>query len=163
MRTPIILDVDTGIDDALALMLAARHPDLDLRAVTCVSGNTTLANVVANTCAVLDLAGAEDVAVAAGAQRPLIEPARDAAYVHGADGLGNLGLPASGRSVDRRHADIFSAELAVPALTTLRSPLREIGTRAMETLIDAERNRTPTKVVLPLELVVRESTAAPTR
>ncbi|CAN7472300.1 LacI family transcriptional regulator [Microbacterium foliorum] len=59
--------------------------------------------------------------------------------------------------------DIFSAELAVPALTTLRSPLREIGTRAMETLIDPERSRTPTKVVLPLELVVRESTAAPTR
>ncbi|WP_181156356.1 LacI family DNA-binding transcriptional regulator [Microbacterium sp. MYb45] len=57
--------------------------------------------------------------------------------------------------------DIFSAELAVPALTTLRSPLREIGTRAMETLIDPERNRIPSKVVLPLDLVVRESTARP--
>ncbi|CAH0192794.1 HTH-type transcriptional regulator DegA [Microbacterium oxydans] len=55
--------------------------------------------------------------------------------------------------------DIFSAELAVPALTTLRSPLREIGTRAMETLLDAEQNRMPSKVVLPLEIVVRESTA----
>lgn len=59
--------------------------------------------------------------------------------------------------------DIFSAELSVPALTTLRSPLREIGTRAMETVIDADRNRAPSKVVLPLELVVRESTAAPPR
>lgn len=59
--------------------------------------------------------------------------------------------------------DIFSAELAVPALTTLRSPLREIGTRGMETLIDPEHNRAPSKVVLPLELIVRESTAAPTR
>nr|WP_201471081.1 LacI family DNA-binding transcriptional regulator [Microbacterium hydrocarbonoxydans] len=57
--------------------------------------------------------------------------------------------------------DIFSAELAVPALSTLRSPLREIGTRAMQTLIDPERNRIPSKVVLPLELIVRESTAAP--
>ncbi|MBT2486560.1 MULTISPECIES: LacI family DNA-binding transcriptional regulator [unclassified Microbacterium] len=57
--------------------------------------------------------------------------------------------------------DIFSAELAAPALTTLRSPLREIGTRAMQTLIDPERNRVASKVVLPLELVVRESTAAP--
>lgn len=55
--------------------------------------------------------------------------------------------------------DIFSAELAVPSLTTLRSPLREIGTSAMETLIDPERNRVPSKVVLPLDLVVRESTA----
>lgn len=57
--------------------------------------------------------------------------------------------------------DIFSAELAVPALTTLHSPLREIGTRAMETLIEPERNRAPSKVVLPLDLVVRESTARP--
>jgi LacI family transcriptional regulator len=57
--------------------------------------------------------------------------------------------------------DIFSAELAVPALTTLRSPLREIGTRAMETLIDPKQNRSASKVVLPLELVTRESTAAP--
>lgn len=59
--------------------------------------------------------------------------------------------------------DIFSAELAVPALTTLRSPLREIGTRAMQTLIDSDHNRVASKVVLPLELVVRESTAAPSR
>lgn len=130
MRTPIILDVDTGIDDALALMLAARHPDLDLRAVTCVSGNTTLANVVANTCAVLDLAGAEDVAVAAGAQRPLIEPARDAAYVHGADGLGNLGLPASGRSVDRRHA----VELLRQVLTEAEQPVTLVALAPMTNL-----------------------------
>lgn len=57
--------------------------------------------------------------------------------------------------------DIFSAELAVPALTTLRSPLHEIGTRAMETVINSAQNRVASKVVLPLELVVRESTAAP--
>ena len=36
---PVILDVDTGVDDACALLLAARHPALDLRAVTCVGGN----------------------------------------------------------------------------------------------------------------------------
>ncbi len=58
--------------------------------------------------------------------------------------------------------DIFSAELAVPALTTLRTALHELGTRAMETLIDPDRNRVPSKVVLPLELIVRESTASPT-
>lgn len=119
MRIPIILDVDTGIDDALALMFAARHPDLDLRAVTCVSGNTSLAKVVANTCAVLDLVGADHVPVAAGADRPLIEPARDAASVHGADGLGNLGLPASDRAVDRRHA----VELLRQVLTEAEEPV----------------------------------------
>lgn len=119
VRTPIIMDVDTGIDDALALMLAARHPDLDLRAVTCVSGNTTLANVVANTTAVLDLVGAGSVPVAAGADRPLIERPRDAAHVHGADGLGNLGLPASDRAVQPRHA----VELLRQVLTEAEEPL----------------------------------------
>ncbi len=122
--TPIILDVDTGIDDAMALMVAARHPDLDLRAVTCVAGNTSLANVVANTCAVLDLVGAGDVPVAAGAHRPLIEPARDAAHMHGADGLGNLGLPVSDRPVDARHAvqllrDVLAASPEPVTVVTL--------------------------------------------
>src|SRR5699024_5211883 len=73
VTTSIILDVDTGIDDALALMTAVRHPDLHVRAITCVAGNVALPAVVANTHAVLDLAGAEDVPVAAGADRPLVE------------------------------------------------------------------------------------------
>lgn len=59
--------------------------------------------------------------------------------------------------------DIFSAELAAPSLTTLRSPLREIGTRAMQTLLDSDLNRVPSRVVLPLDLVIRDSTAAPSR
>lgn len=131
MRTPIILDVDTGIDDAMALMLAARHPDLDLRAVTCVAGNTSLANVVANTCAVLDLVGAQDVPVAAGAQQPLIEPARDAAHMHGADGLGNLGLPVSARAVESRHAvellrDVLAAAEA-PATVVALAPMTNLA------------------------------------
>ena len=56
-RKPIILDVDTGIDDACALLLAALHPDLDLRAVTCVGGNAPLVDVVRNTLTVLDTCG----------------------------------------------------------------------------------------------------------
>ncbi|MBE1878456.1 LacI family DNA-binding transcriptional regulator [Myceligenerans pegani] len=57
--------------------------------------------------------------------------------------------------------DIFSAELTVPALTTLRSPLRDIGTKAMALLADPGTNRSPSHVVLPIELVTRESTAPP--
>ena len=56
---PVILDVDTGVDDTYALMLAARSPRLDLRAVTCVSGNTPVDHVVANTAYVLDVCGVE--------------------------------------------------------------------------------------------------------
>ncbi|NEA62813.1 nucleoside hydrolase [Streptomyces sp. SID12488] len=91
---PVIIDCDTGIDDALALLFAVRHPGLDLRAVTCVAGNTDVDQVVRNTLTVLDLAGAPDLPVARGAERPLIEPARSAAHVHGQDGMGDLGLPA---------------------------------------------------------------------
>jgi pyrimidine-specific ribonucleoside hydrolase len=101
---PIVLDVDTGVDDACALLLAARHPGLDLRAVTCVAGNASLDQVVANTLLVLETAGRTDVPVAGGARRPLLEPAREARHVHGDDGMGDLGLPPSTRAPDPRHA-----------------------------------------------------------
>lgn len=95
MPTPVIMDVDTGIDDALALLFAVAHPEIDLLGVTCVAGNAGLEQVVDNTLRILHLAGATDVCVAAGAARPLIAPARSASHVHGADGLGGIGLPAA--------------------------------------------------------------------
>jgi inosine-uridine nucleoside N-ribohydrolase len=103
-RTPIVLDVDTGVDDACALLLAALHPDLDLRAVTCVGGNAPLRDVVRNTLTVLDACQREDVPVAAGADRPLLEEPVDARHVHGDDGMGDLDWPASERNADPRHA-----------------------------------------------------------
>ena len=89
-----MLDVDTGVDDACALLLAARHPGLDLRAVTCVAGNAPVDDVVRNTLTVLEAAGRGDVPVARGAERPLLEAPRPARHVHGEDGMGDLGLPA---------------------------------------------------------------------
>ncbi|WP_405910780.1 MULTISPECIES: nucleoside hydrolase [unclassified Streptomyces] len=94
---PVIIDCDTGVDDALALLFAVRHPGLDLRAVTCVAGNTDVDGVVRNTLTVLEQAGAPDIPVARGAERPLIEPLRTARHVHGQDGMGDLGLPAPTR------------------------------------------------------------------
>ncbi|MGI8535793.1 MAG: nucleoside hydrolase [Mycobacteriales bacterium] len=88
--TPVILDVDTGADDALAILFAARHPALDLRAVTCVSGNTHVDQVVHNTHAVLEAAGVRDLPVARGAERPLVNAPLDATYFHGPDGLAGL-------------------------------------------------------------------------
>src|SRR5699024_6514813 len=104
VTTSIILDVDTGIDDAMALMTAVRHADLHVRAVTCLAGNVALPAVVAHAHAVLDLAGAGDEPVPAGADRPLVERPRDASHMHGADGLGNTDLPASAREVSSVHA-----------------------------------------------------------
>jgi pyrimidine-specific ribonucleoside hydrolase len=91
--TPVVLDVDTGVDDACALLFAALHPGLDLRAVTCVAGNAAVDQVVRNTLTVLAAAGATGVPVARGADRPLLEPARDARHVHGEDGMGDLAWP----------------------------------------------------------------------
>lgn len=142
----MILDVDTGIDDALALMLAVRHPGVNLRAVTCVAGNASLAQVVRNTLMVLDIAGAGDIPVAAGANRPLLAEANHAAHVHGADGLGDLGLPESSRTVVPLHAvELLRQEiLASPTPVTLvpLAPMTNIALLVRmypEVLVNVER------------------------
>lgn len=99
-----MLDVDTGVDDACALLLAALHPAVDLRAVTCVGGNAPVDHVVRNTLVALEAAGRTDVPVARGAERPLLEHPVDARHVHGADGMGDLGWPYSSLTPDPRHA-----------------------------------------------------------
>ncbi|KGJ82314.1 nucleoside hydrolase [Cryobacterium roopkundense] len=104
---PVILDVDTGVDDALAILFAVAHPGLDVLGISCVAGNASLERVVENTLRILDVAGAPDIPVAAGARRPLLEPARSASHVHGEGGLGTLRLPPS----DRRARDVSSIEL----------------------------------------------------
>ncbi len=102
--TPVILDVDTGIDDAFAILFAARHPSIKLLGITCVDGNTNLSQVLKNTLQVLDAAGAPDIPVALGATRPLLEKSQYAEHVHGHDGMGDLGLQPSARRVDARSA-----------------------------------------------------------
>ena len=91
---PTVLDVDTGIDDALALLLALRSPELDVLAVTCVAGNVELTQVVRNTLGVLAILGAQDVPVAPGAARPLLRRLTTATFFHGQDGIGGIPLPA---------------------------------------------------------------------
>lgn len=114
---PVILDVDTGVDDACALLLAALHPQVDLRGVTCVSGNASVDDVVRNTLTVLDIAGRTDVPVAWGAVRPLLEPVSDARHVHGDDGMAGLGWPTSDRHPDGRHAVELLRDLLRDAVT----------------------------------------------
>ncbi len=120
---PVILDVDTGVDDALAILLAVRHPALDVRAITCTGGNAPLAQVVANTLRVLDAAGAGPLPVAAGAHRPLLESPQHAAAIHGSDGLADLGLPDSSRTPEPVHA----VELLRRTLAASEEPLTIIS------------------------------------
>jgi len=131
---PVVLDVDTGVDDACALLLAARHPALDLRAVSCVAGNAALDDVVRNTLVVLETAGRGDVPVGRGAPRPLLEAARPARHVHGLDGMGDLGLPAPTGRPDARHAvtllhDVLleAADLGAPVVLVPLGPMTNIA------------------------------------
>ncbi|GGF20644.1 nucleoside hydrolase [Subtercola lobariae] len=94
---PVLLDVDTGVDDALAILFAVAHPGIHLLGVSCVAGNAALPQVVQNTLKMLDAADAGEVPVAGGAHRPLINPTRDASHVHGSDGLGGIELPPTAR------------------------------------------------------------------
>ena len=80
------------------------HPDINLLGITCVDGNTNVDQVVANTFKVLDAAGAGDIPVARGAVRPLLGKSQYAEYVHGKDGMCDLGIAPSNRKVDPRSA-----------------------------------------------------------
>jgi purine nucleosidase len=101
---PIILDVDTGIDDSLALLYACASPEAEIVAVTCVAGNIDLDNVQRNTRAVLELAGRGDVEVSLGAAVPLVRPLEVAAVTHGPRGLGYAELPEPTRPPSARAA-----------------------------------------------------------
>ncbi len=94
----LILDVDTGIDDALALAVALRLPGVTLEAVLTVAGNVGLDLTTQNTLRVLDWLGARDIPVHAGADGPLSGALREASHWHGEDGLGGASLPASSRT-----------------------------------------------------------------
>jgi pyrimidine-specific ribonucleoside hydrolase len=104
MPRRIVLDVDTGTDDALAILCALRHPDLEVLGISCVAGNVTVDQVVINTCKVLDAAGAAEIPVGAGAAHPLIERARRAGGPHGLDGLGGIQLPETSLQRSPLHA-----------------------------------------------------------
>src|SRR3954468_14479674 len=112
MPIPVIIDCDPGHDDAMALLLALASPELEVAAVTTVAGNQTLEKVTANAIRVLDVAQAHDVPVAAGADRPLVHPARVAHEVHGETGLDGPDLPGPSRAPDPRHAvELIAATL----------------------------------------------------
>jgi inosine-uridine nucleoside N-ribohydrolase len=102
---PVILDVDPGHDDAVALMLACGHPDLDLLAVTTVAGNVTIDKTTRNALRVLSLVGRDDVPVGRGASKPLERPLHTAEDIHGKSGLdGSEEIPDASFGPDERDA-----------------------------------------------------------
>ena len=110
MPRPVIIDTDPGIDDAVAILLALASPELALEAIVAVAGNATLGATARNACAVLELAGREDVPVYAGCPRPIGPILPDAAYAHGEAGLGDVVLPEPALRPRPEHGVLFLVE-----------------------------------------------------
>jgi purine nucleosidase len=121
MQRKILIDTDTASDDAVALMMALRSPDVKVLAITVVAGNVPLEQATRNALYTAELCGS-NVGVFAGAAAPLIRPLEDAVWFHGRDGLGDHGYqPAAGTA---------AAEFAVDAIvrTVAANPGLEIIT-----------------------------------
>lgn len=94
-KIPVWIDTDTGVDDAAALLVACRLPEIEIVGVSAVNGNTNLANTYRNSRDVLALAGRADIPVYKGAAEPLVVLAESADDFHGRNGLGDVTLPPS--------------------------------------------------------------------
>src|SRR4029077_1639591 len=100
----VIIDQDGGIDDALALILALRSPELDVAAITAVSGNVTVEQATLNGLRVVDLLNRGDVPAARGMANPLVRDAVRATSFHGEDGLRGSHLTVSTMRIAEKNA-----------------------------------------------------------
>jgi purine nucleosidase len=100
----LVIDTDTGSDDAVALLIAARTPGVAIRLVTTVAGNVPLPLATRNAIVTLDVAGAGHVELAEGCSGPMLRPLETAQMVHGEDGMGGAPLPTPSRAPSREHA-----------------------------------------------------------
>ncbi|WP_040748586.1 nucleoside hydrolase [Nocardia transvalensis] len=99
-----MVDVDTGIDDALALLYLLASPDAEIVGIAATAGNVPAPQVAANNLALLDLCGAPDLEVALGSESPLAVPLETTEDTHGPQGIGYAVLPPSPRSLSDRSA-----------------------------------------------------------
>ena len=111
MPHKIILDCDPGHDDAIAILLAARHPDIELLAITTVAGNQSVEKTTRNALKVCSLANIRGVPIAKGMDRPLVRPATHAPDIHGESGMDGPTIPEPDIELDPRHAVDLLIEL----------------------------------------------------
>ncbi|MGK8505931.1 nucleoside hydrolase [Nocardia asiatica] len=111
MRQKIILDVDTGIDDSLALLYLLGSPEAEIAGIAATAGNVAAEQVAANNLAWLDVCHAPEIEVALGAPDPLAIPLRTTEDTHGPQGIGYAELPASNRRLSPRSAARMWADL----------------------------------------------------
>ena len=124
-----LIDTDTASDDAVALIMALRHPDVRVAAITTVAGNVPLAQATRNAVYTAQLCG-NDVPVFVGADKPLLREPAHAEWFHGRDGLGDQNYPLPNRRAEPRHAidAIIETIHAKPGLTLVTlGPLTNIA------------------------------------
>jgi len=103
MTRHFLIDTDTASDDAVALVMAMRYPDVQIEAITVVAGNVPVDQGVQNALYTVELCG-QAIPVHRGMPAPLIRPLETAQYVHGEDGMGDIGLPLTGRTAASNEA-----------------------------------------------------------
>jgi purine nucleosidase len=134
--TALILDVDTGVDDALAILYAAASPDIELLACTCVMGNVMVEQAVENTLVVLELAGLSGVEVARGAGHPITRAHEPFPIAHGERGLGRAAPPPAEGAVSDRPAVRLIVDVArdrpAEVLLVATGPLTNVATALEE-------------------------------
>ena len=111
MKHKIILDCDPGHDDAIAILLAAHHPEIDLLAITTVAGNQSVEKTTRNALKVCSLANIRHIPIAMGMDRPLVRPAKHAPDIHGESGMDGPHIPEPDIELDPRHAVDLLIEL----------------------------------------------------
>jgi inosine-uridine nucleoside N-ribohydrolase len=111
MKHKIILDCDPGHDDAIAILLAAHHPEIDLLAITTVAGNQSVEKTTHNALKVCSLADIRTVPIAMGMDRPLVRPAKHAPDIHGASGMDGPHIPEPTIELAPQHAVDLLIEL----------------------------------------------------
>lgn len=140
--TPIWIDSDTGVDDAVAIAALLRAPQAQIVGISSVAGNTTADNATKNILALLDVAGRRDVPLVYGAAAPLVYPLTGVgAFIHGPDGLWNA-APARDLSALPRDpaAAICNAVRANPNLTVLAlGPMTNVALAARRCQADLAR------------------------
>jgi purine nucleosidase len=128
-RRVFLIDTDTASDDAVALIMALRAPDVDVRAITIVAGNVPVPQATRNALYVAELCGS-GVPVYPGANRPLLREYMHAEWFHGKDGLGDHNYPAPQRAPESTHAvdAIIETVRANPGLTLVTlGPLTNVA------------------------------------
>lgn len=133
VRRRVVLDCDPGHDDAMAILLAAASPAIDLEAITTVAGNQTLEKVTLNARRVCTVAGIETVPIAAGCESPMRRNRIVAGAIHGDSGLDGVDWDAPTVSLDQRHAVELLVELAMrqearPLTIVAVGPLTNVAT-----------------------------------